>query len=204
MQYPPHLLPRQHFKIIPFEAWMNACFLLHHTKDRDLFDPETALLKLDYIVLNTDHLKDFSTNLLGTFRYEDCYWSVNKERMDAFFGENWLEGEAVECPSPDDCGYHEERGAFYLSIERFAGKEVRSTGDDEITTICDVLHTPIRCNYWHFSLRWKDENGDYFQDLRPKRIRIFFKMWVKRFIQENAIFDLPEYQPIPPEKYEKN
>ncbi|MEZ4960434.1 MAG: hypothetical protein R2830_11505 [Saprospiraceae bacterium] len=201
MQYPHHLLPKQNYKIIPYEPWMNTYHLLRHTQNKELRDPETGLLKLDYIVLQTDHLRDLSTNLLGTFTPEDCFWSIKKEPFQDYFGVLWEIGEEVKTPDEADCDYLDHRGAFYLKIEDCAGNQVKSGGQDEITVICDVLHTPVRCNFWHFSLRWKDEHGEYFNDLKPKRIRNFFRSWVRKFIQDRAIFETPEYVPVPVEKY---
>ena len=201
MQYPHHLLPQPHYKIILYEPWLNPFYLLRHTHDKELHDPETGLLKLDYIVLQTDHLRDLSTNLLGTFTPDDCYWSIKKESFQAYFGARWKAGEDVNIPSEEDAEYHGQRGAFYLKIEDCAGHRVKSEGQDEITVICDVLHTPIRCNFWHFSLRWKDKEGAYFDDLTPKRIKRFFKSWVRKFIQDNAILETPDYVSVPVERY---
>ncbi len=203
MDYPFHLLPQRNYKIIPYEAWMNAYHLLHHTRDKDLLDPETNLLKLDYIVINTDHLKDFSTNLLGIFTPKDCYWSIKKQRSDEYFGKSWEEGEEVASPLFDDFEYHDERGLFYLKIENFARKEVRSRSEDEITVICDVLHTPVRFNFWHFSLRWRNETGEHIHELKANRIRNFFKSVIRKFIQDNAVLETPDFYNIPPDKYQK-
>lgn len=202
MHYPQHLIPPQHFKIMRYDAWMGNHYLVRHTDDKDLKDPETDLLKLDYIVVVTDHLRDFSTNILGVFMVEDCHWKIKKERMDAYFSAEWKEGEIVEAPLPDDFEYLAERGAFYIPIRSCAGKRVEASGSEPVIAICDVMHTPIRCNFWHFSLRWKDENGIYFDELRPNSVKNFFRSWVRRFIQSHAEFEVPECPDIPPDKYQ--
>ena len=163
MPYPVHLLPKRHYRRIPFERWLENHYLLRHTKDKDLLDPETYLLKLDHIVVNTDHLRDFSINLTGVYRPEDRYWGITKERMDDYYGEIWQEGEEVIAPPDGEVTFHEERGAFYLKIGDFAGKIVHAQGEAPKSFVCDVLHTPIRCNFWHFSLRWRDEGGEHVQ-----------------------------------------
>ncbi|MBK9013582.1 MAG: hypothetical protein IPM82_05580 [Saprospiraceae bacterium] len=115
-----------------YGAWMDSCYFQHHTKDKDLKDPETDLLKLDYIVINTDHLRDFSTNLIGTFQPQDCYWKLRNDGMDGYFGEAWEEGELVKFPSSNDCELHEERGAFYLPIGKCAGSRVNASGTEPL------------------------------------------------------------------------
>lgn len=202
MNYPPHLLPQQHFKIMHYEAWMERHFLLRHTNDKALIDPESGLLKLDYIVVNTDHLRDFSTNLLGVFTVKDCHWKINKEKMDSYYSAGWQEGEIVDVPLPDDCEYLIERGAFYIPIGSCAGKKIEALGSVPVTAICEVFHTPIRCNFWHFSLRWKDGNNDYFNELHPKSIRNFFKSCVRKFIQDQAVFEVMECPTFPPDSYQ--
>ncbi len=185
-----------------YETWMDNHYLVRHTDNKDLKDPETDLLKLDYIVIYTDHLRDFSTNLLGIFTAEDCHWKIDKARMGAYFGTAWHEGQTVEAPLPEECEQVADRGAFYIPIKGCAGKKVPALGSEAVITICDVLHTPIRCNFWHFSLRWKDENGVYFDEFRPRSVKNFFKSCVRKFIQDHAAFEEPSCPFIPLDKYQ--
>ena len=65
--------------------------------------------------------------------------------------------------------------------------------------ICHVKHTPMMWNYWHFSVRWKLGDNEYWNELSPEER----KNWIKRLahesrahIQKYAFIGLPESEPL--------
>jgi hypothetical protein len=69
-QYPSHLLHSSDFQLIDFEEYRTDAVLIRHTENKDIWD-DNELLKAEYIAAQTDHLRDYSTNLLGIFQLED-------------------------------------------------------------------------------------------------------------------------------------
>ena len=82
---------------------------------------------------------------------------------------------------------------IFLKISDFLGKQFNYlTGQGEVhTAICHVLHTPIKSNFWHFSLRWHDEKGDLITDKKAKGDRKRVLTAAKSLIQEFAQLESP-------------
>jgi hypothetical protein len=152
MIYPAKLLPQSDYRKIEWSDDLLPLFLLRHTPTQDLLD-DADKLKEEYIAKQTDHLRDLSTNLLGEFSIEDNKIEViNKE----FFLE-WNEGDDASEPIyNEDFVVSENRGCFYWNIG-----EIISLKFSHIDIIDKkyyrlyfyILHTPVRCNFWHFSIR---------------------------------------------------
>ncbi len=195
MQYPKHLLPHKDNKTIVFEDWLQSFFLLRHTPDQDLIDPDTGKLKFNYIVTQSDHLRDFSTNLLGTYLRADSKIVIrsSKERM-LYFNGLWQENEVVEAPKfQEDFEINESRGCFFLCIGELEGQKVPISIADKYTgdAICKILHTPTRSNFWHFSIRWFTESGDAGSQ-KGAWVDRLFKTQVKTLIHQKALYEVPD------------
>lgn len=200
MQYPQHLLPSPNYKHIAFGEWLKGCYLVRNTQDCNLVDEETGKLKINYIVPQSDHLRDLSTNLLGTFTLNDTRFflkAADRERQ-AYFNALWKEGESVEYPIfLQDFDFDEQRGCFFLLIGDLDGLQVPyqiNNGPLKYAT-CRILHTPTRSNFWHFSVRWMTEIGDL-GALKGSWIERLLKTQVKTLIHQKAILDIPSHAKI--------
>jgi len=163
MVYPDRLLPRPNYRLISDVEALDSFFLQRSTPDPDILDPDTNTIKPGYISFQTGHLHDLSTNLIGVFIPEDRFWRIIGENKEYFTREPWPVGEVVKAPSyPNDFEYVTTLGAIYFPLNRLNGLCISyNKGDqDYFTAICKVLHTPVRSNFWHFSLRWFNEEGD--------------------------------------------
>ena len=201
MQYPLRLLPQPDYKLIELAPWLKDYYLVRHTPDRDLDDPETGLLKIDYIVPEhgKSQMKDFSTNLLGAFTTDDCFWKIEGENKAYYLFELWSPGEVVTEPVwQKDFQRDESRGMFFLRIGDILDQEVPYNigGKDNFTAICKVKHTPNRANFWHFSIRWFNLDGDIYPDQRGNWIDRMLKTAIRTVIREHAKFDAPEANPV--------
>ena len=206
MRYPQHLLPKPNFKPIEWATWLENYYLVRHTPDRDLKDPETGLLRLDYIIPEhgTSQMKDFSTNLLGTFSKEDCFWKIEGHRKAYYLFELWLPGEEVAAPVwQEDFERDENRGMFFLRIGDIVEQEVPYTigGKDNFTAVCKLKHTPNRANFWHFSIRWFNHEGDIYPDQRGNWIDRMLKTAIRTVIREHVRIEAPDVQPVLEEYY---
>lgn len=201
MQYPQHLLPQSHYRLIGWAAWLEDYYLVRHTPDTDMIDPDTEMLKVDYIVPEnrTSQVRDFSTSLLGTFGREDCFWQIVGDRKGYFLFELWTPGEQPDEPVwQQDFQRDESRGMFFLRIGDIVDQKVPYTigGKENFTAVCKVKHTPNRANFWHFSVRWFNQDGDIYPDQRGSWIDRMLKTAIRTIIREHAKFEAPETQPV--------
>lgn len=191
MEYPTRLLPQPNYKHIEFNEKHNNCFLLRHTETQNIQD-EFGKLRSDCLVAQTDHLKDYSTNLLPYFTSDDVKIRILKSENFGYFTELWKENNINRTPQhPIDFDIAENRGLFFLKIGDIHGVSFNNF-DDSLASkpICKVLHTPINANFWHCSVRWFLEGKDSSEMSKSERRRIL--SIAKTFIIERAYFDLPE------------
>lgn len=175
---------------------MRNLFLIHHTESKELRDPVTQKLHINHVVRQTNHLKDYSNNLLGVFSIDDIYWELNKENPDSnTFTDPWAPPQPVNSPKvPDDYHRNENRGYFFLRIGDFHKQMLPYPSHSGLTPECRLLHTPTKANYWHFSLRWFFDGKDL--DRWTGSIEKLMKTVGKTFIIEHAILDEPYYTEI--------
>ena len=75
MTYPEHLLPQSNYKIISSTDELCLCTLVRHTSSKDLYLLGTEMIDPDKLQIQSNHLKDLSTNILGIFELNDIYIS---------------------------------------------------------------------------------------------------------------------------------
>lgn len=163
MVYPNRLLPQPSYGIITNASVLGAYYLQRTTIDHQIIDPETKKIKPEYISLQTGHLHDLSTNLVGIFLPEDRFLQFKGDRKAYFTREPWLAGEPVDTPLyPEDFENIDTIGAIYFLVNHIDGLEITyNIGEkDGFTAVCRILHIPVRSNFWHFSLRWFNQEGD--------------------------------------------
>lgn len=209
MDYPERLLPVATYHKIRFTAAHNSCWLVRHTSDRDIWD-EFGGLKHDAVTPQTDHLRDFSTNILGEYQPDDVYFHIIKPSQpslvyDSLMAE-WEEGNVVAVPEwPQDFGYDAGRGRYFLNVGRFHEKEFLTYDDSTgVKPVCKVLHTPINANFWHCSLRWFYNGIDTMGwDKGPeKKQRRRILETAKSYIKEQAEREEPTYEAVAPTDYQ--
>ncbi|OYU67915.1 MAG: hypothetical protein CFE22_02570 [Cytophagaceae bacterium BCCC1] len=159
MIYPNELLPQSDYKLIDFESLdclSDLIVLCRQTKDSNFiaFDSDNSeIIKSEYISIETDHLRDFSTNLFGIFNenHFGIEWSKNA-KTDGMF-DNWEENNEIVNPVFEEHFYiNPKKSAFFLKLNDFQNKFIPNDQNDEI--LSKVIHTPCNCNFWHFSIRW--------------------------------------------------
>ena len=201
MQYPVRILPQSNFRKITDIQLLHNYYLIHFTETKENGDINDNKIREDSIVRYTDHLRDFSNCLLGTFEIDDIYLELTKGEFKNYFNADWVEGSILEhIPAiHKDFIINKERGFFFLSINECNNHEVKYSDGSNVNPICKVLHTPTNSNFWHISLRWF-HNGQDMSELEDKQRK---KPEVKRiltaakaFIQEKGKFDIPSYQSV--------
>lgn len=176
--------------------------MIHFTDDKEIIDPYTNKLHIDYVVKFTNHLRDYSNNLLGVFLVDDIYWALQDCPNKDYFMAKWKEGMEVKNPKvPDEYDQEESRGYFFLDIGD-CHEEVVKFEDDQCkhsNPVCMVMHTPTNSNFWHFSLRWFFDGQDL--ESWTGGIKRRMKTSAKAFIIEKAFFDEPHYEEIDTDHY---
>lgn len=196
MYYPSRLLPQRCFKLIHWNESLRNSYLIHYTDTKDFIDPNTGKLKISLVVRHTDHLRDYSNNLLGIFLIDDIYWGSAKESpMKRYYDAEWEVGKDVDAPSfPDQFIRYEERGYFFLKVSDCHYQTVLFNDNTMVSPTCKLLHTPTNANFWHFSLRWFIDGKELenWTDGFKRRM----KTSAKAFIVENAFFQEPNIEEL--------
>ena len=63
------------------------------------------------------------------------------------------------------------RGYWCVPVNKLADFAIfLYQGKDQLTATCRVVHTPMRWNYWHHSLRWEISTGPM-EEIADKKLR---------------------------------
>lgn len=202
MLYPERLLPQAHFQTISHDLRAMEGYLIRHTEHTDIRDPATGHLLPSCVAPQTDHLHDLSTSLLGIFTPPDIEYQLTGERKP-YFANLWTPGETVPAPVfGQDFVRRPERGFFVLRAADISGQVVpyNAGAQDNLTAVCCLIHTPVRANFWHFSIRWFNAEGDVLLQHGNWKRRLLTAC--KALICQFACFDTPGYNPPPTEWYD--
>lgn len=204
MSYPDRLLPQADYKKITWANDLCPLFLIRYTPTQDLLD-ETKKLKEEHIAKQADYLRDLSTNLLGEFLVEDNKIEVKRGMEKDFFCE-WTEGESASIPVYSlDFFINEDRGCFYWNIGEIIWLEFAHTDHIENRDYhlnFRVLHTPVKCNFWHFSVRVFSGNSCEVSTLAVRN-SLKKALWrkAKAQLREYAIVKTPEFSKLDSKRY---
>lgn len=81
-EYPDRLIPKPGYSIVAGEdlnRQSGLCLIRHIESSQTRFLPRTGTLDPDCIQIQSNHLKDLSTNLLGVFRIGDVSIGIVKD-----------------------------------------------------------------------------------------------------------------------------
>lgn len=164
MKYPQSLLPQPIFKEIKED--LSGCFICRKVSGRFLQDlnlglPDEKLLGMD----TENECFDYSTNLPGVFEL----WHNKIELIGVnkrYFRSYWDWETSIAPPEfEEDFQFNIDVSCFFLrigAIEKISipfNKKPNSQPDDAL--FCVVAHTPTNCNFWHFSIKWKNSEGEF-------------------------------------------
>jgi hypothetical protein len=204
MNYPAKLLPQSNYKKIKWSNDLYPLFLLRHTPTANLLD-DTNKLKEEYITKQTDHLRDLSTNLLGEFSIEDNKIEVIKKDKD-FFCE-WNEGDDASEPVYNvDFVINENSGCFYWNIGEIISLEFSHTDhidNSDYSLNFNILHTPVKCNFWHFSIRVFSENQEVSTLTSRDKLKKMLWRKAKEQLRECAITETPDFSKLSSKHYQR-
>lgn len=203
MNFPEQLLPNIERKIIDCDTSEYVLVRFVELKDGLELINELENIELKYIADPTKHISDYSTNLLGVFEINHIAISLTdlgKQKYNLYC----LPNETVTTPEYEAEFYlNNERKYFSLKI----GEIDNFTFPYEIDKVtytgkCIVEHTPMKWNFWHFSIRWQNQDNIYLDSLNDKEIK---KGWgrqlssvARALLSQFAKLSIPDnYQIIP-------
>lgn len=205
-EYPQKLLPQPKYKLI--DCNLDKYHLVRHFEIKDSDDAieiGTNIIKSKYICTPKENMRDLSTNLVGRFKLKYLKIELTPQGRESY-GIYCAPDTKVALPLYErDYVLNNNRDKWFLSIKDIANIEVDyNVGSDYFKAKCEITHTPMRWNYWHFSIRWLLKNTDYWHDLDPKNK----KKWISRLaftsrshIQKLAFLKKPDIKIIKGKKF---
>ena len=154
MAYPLEILPNTAYKYIDCD--LRSFYLLRHSElqSEEFYDSSTNKVTLAAICSPKENIVDLSTSLLGVFKNDYIKIQLTEEGNKRY-NEYCEPNEPVPPPQEDDYTHVLNRNAWYIQISLLQGLTVPyNKGEDEMFAECEILHTPMRWNFWHFSIRW--------------------------------------------------
>lgn len=209
MDFPTELLPKENYKTIDCD--ISKCILVRIVKiieEFPLINPDTGNIQLKYIADPTKQIADYSTNLLGVFEMQhlDIALTENgKLKYNHYCNPN----EIVDTPIfQTDFDNNKVEKYFTLLISELNNYEIPyENGNEKYKGVCSIEHTPMKWNFWHFSIRWKNVDKEYLHLQNENKLK---RGWArqlssaaKSLIVQFARLNEPNYFVIPKNCYTK-
>lgn len=162
MNYPEQLLPQLIFKKITTD--LSEYFICRKVFDKTLLQEQLPIVAEELLgIVKASDCFDYSTNLPGVFELEHNKIDLIGERK-ANFRAYWNEESKVEIPVFEkDFVINEDVGWFFLQIDKINkiaipfNRKTENTSKEVATAV--VIHTPTNSNFWHFSIKWHDQEN---------------------------------------------
>jgi len=163
MNYPIKILPNSNYKLITCDV--SNCYLIrftHSNKIEDIFDEELMQVRQISICDPSGNMNDLSTSLLGVFETSFVQIELSQSGKEKY-NSQCDPDISVEVPIfKKDFTINESRGFWVVLIGDINEKTIDYTKggiDTKFKATCFIEHTPMKWNYWHFSIRWRTEEG---------------------------------------------
>lgn len=183
MNYPVKILPNKSYKLIDCD--ISDLTLIRHIRvdeNQEIINQDTNEIKEKYIADPTSNLADLSTNLLGIFKIDYLsieFTDIGKKKYvkDGSIDHYCNANENIKAPIfKKDFVKVSARKYFTLNIGKLNNLKIPYLYNDKpYTAYCKVTHTPMKWNFWHFSVRWLSEHDSYIHE--NNRIK---KAWAQR------------------------
>ena len=150
MDYPLTLLPKSNYKLINCDL-SEFCLIRHtHILQENLLD-DNGNLKNEVIASGAEKiLPDYSTSLLGVFELENIKIKVTNLDYQEYCKPNI---EVQTLIYENDFELIDNRGFWTIKIDSINDQEIEYE-DGSLKAVCKVHHTPMKWNFWHFSINW--------------------------------------------------
>jgi len=197
MNYPIRLLPQANYKEI--ECDLSSHFLIRVIKTKEIneiVNSETGLVKIEHIFSPRRHGSDLSTSLLGVFEISHIQIELT-ELGKTKYSHYCKPNDEISPPLHEqDYLINSNRHFWVVNIKDIMNAEVEYLDSSlPFKANCVIMHTPMKWNFWHFSIRWKTKDG-FWNSLTPKEQEKLAKRLgteVRAYISKYARIDEPNY-----------
>jgi|GEM_PF-1015612 len=163
MEYPQDLLPKIGYRRIESEnGELTGFYLMRSTNNPDIFDKSTEKLKDEFLEEQGQEYRFFtwSCNLYNCFDIVHIPFKVhNKDLTNC----EWDFESEVDIPLINkDFEIDEFFGQYFILIDDlFINTQIPHNKAKVVNPYAKpfVYHSPNKCNFWHFELKWKDQDG---------------------------------------------
>lgn len=168
MTYPSEILPHPRYKLITCD--LSDFFLVRHTNIQE-FGPllnEYGDVSPKHIAHPSERMDDLSMNLLGVFQPNFTEIEITPKAKE-YYNKECEPNSFVRLPIfMQDFVLNRDRTNWFLKFKDFDGYVcdfTKGPNQTRFTAKCEILHSPMRWNYWHFSIRWNIEGVGYLHNL---------------------------------------
>ena len=205
MNFPSKILPNSSYKYINCD--LSDHYLIRSTKAgniSEILDPITGFIKQEHICSPTHQVADLSTSLLGIFEISHIQIQLTSNGKTEY--NHYCEPNIdVEVPIYQD-HFEIDSDKFYwvVLIRNLNNVLVDYTKSNlPFTAECVVMHTPMKWNYWHFSIRWQTDEGfaHSLSDKERKKLLGRLGQEARSHIAMFATIKEPNYFELDPSEY---
>lgn len=198
MNYPTRILPNRTYKSI--ECDLSSHYLIRFTNTdniQEIIHQETGFVKQEHICTPRKNAADLSTSLLGVFEVSHVQIQLTEDGK-AKYNIYCKPDESIEPPVyQQDFELNTSRHFWVVLIKDIINAEVDYTKSNNLPfkANCIIEHTPMKWNFWHFSIRWKTE-GNFWHELEEKEQEKLAKRLgseVRAYISKYAKVREPDY-----------
>ena len=204
MSYPTRLLPKINYTYMATECLPKESSLLRITQTQDNADL-LGKVKNDAMLDEKSYHQVFglSVNIYGPFLLDDIKFQIISKDLNNYWNEA---DECLEYIQPTDYTITESRGAIFLYLFSLHNKpfpyskNINNEERDFIGT-CIVIHKPTKCNFWHFEIKFKEQDGKIIKSKDVSWQKRLQKHLIKSFIKKFAFVKEPEKVELSKEIY---
>lgn len=200
--YPAYLPPAPAFQYLSTVQQMAQERYLLRATDRPVTYDSDGLIEASLVCIpGSTQLLDYSINLLGTFQIADGAWRADHVA--------WKPAHPIQ--PPVNIVHRIPYGWYAVAIATLHGEQIACTeaGISGALIQCFVCHDPTHANYWHFVVRFADQDGTNIRTLKAdnrltggaiKRIIGNLRAWMRERIgpptQQGAIASASSLIPL--------
>lgn len=207
-KYPIELLPNENYKLI--RDGIVGFYLIRTTNTKENLLNDSNEIQQEYICSPREHIQDLSTSLLSIFEPEHSYielTSIGKEK----YSNGYCKPDCkVAIPEfIEDYTINIKNGYWFVLIDKIEGQVANYLhSNPPLNAKCCICHTPTKWNFWHFSIRWKFEDGKFWDELpddekNKDRLKKRLATEARAIIAKFAQIPEPDYFELDSKFYQK-
>jgi hypothetical protein len=191
MIYPEKILPQAN-RIKINTISVGDFYLIRHTKEKNLLSSD-GMLSIKAVSIGAEKiLPDYSSSLFGIFKSEEGKIKIINDKYLGYCKPD----ENVTAPAPGvDYVLESERNFWYVRIDDIHNTLIKY--NDGFEAVCEVIHTPMLWNFWHFSVRWfiTEHNCYWYEkkDMDTKKIRRKLIFEIRSLLRNKAVTQCCDY-----------